>query len=695
MRPMRHILEEFENTIKRRFCSFHGFLKKKMYLNLPKAIIYKSREHMLSVELITKMETMQFKGLVLDEFQIKATQSIEKNHSVIVSAGTGTGKTLIADYLINKFLKHGKRVIYTAPIKALSNQKFKDFKEDFGEENIGIMTGDVVINPNAPILIMTTEIYRNMLLTKDPVLLEIKYVVFDEIHYINDIERGTVWEESIIFSPAHMRFLCLSATIPNARDFAKWIESIKHHTVDVVMYMKRAVPLQHHLYDVDEGITIIERLRQRLKQDRFPAYYEIVPGKKRRKRQRMPLPHHLDVIKDIYEKHWTPCVFFCFGRKTCETKAEEAAKKYDFTNAKEKTTIINIMNKHIKREFSSIKSVMLIKKIVSKGIGVHHAGMLPFLKNAVEELFGKGLLRFLYATETFAVGINMPAKSVCFNTLDKYDGTTFRPLNTKEYFQMAGRAGRRGIDREGHSIVLIDRNRADLSLITRITSKDVEPIISQFRLSINGVLSMLKNHSDREIEVILKSNFDYYLRKKSQKQVRIMASYNNKLKLLRKKKYIKGKHLTEKGAFASHIYSNELLITDLCFTFPNISPEELILLLAAIEYERRGDDRFVMKHTKLFENVMKRLSNQPYLLKSIGKLKLKKLAFFVQTFLYNYNLNKLLDISSFQEGDIIRIFRRIIDMLKQIEHASQDFAFRQKCLEAIQLIDKEIVKVEL
>ena len=203
---------------------------------------------------------MKFKGYVLDDFQEESIKSINAGNSVIVSAATGTGKTLIADYCIDKFLKQGKQVIYTAPIKALSNQKYRDFKEDHGYTNIGLLTGDVSINHEAPILIMTTEIYRNMLLTSDPVIKTINYVVFDEIHFINDIERGTVWEESIIFSPENIRFLALSATIPNAEEFADWIRSIKEHEVSVVEYNKRAVPLEHFLYDIEFGMQKAQQI---------------------------------------------------------------------------------------------------------------------------------------------------------------------------------------------------------------------------------------------------------------------------------------------------------------------------------------------------------------------------------------------------------------------------------------------------
>ena len=205
---------------------------------------------------------MQFQNFTLDPFQEEAIQAIENNQSVVVSAPTGSGKTLIADYIIYKHRNDHKRIIYTAPIKALSNQKYKDFSLEYGADKVGLMTGDIVINPNAKILIMTTEIYRNMAVSNDEDLENIAYVIFDEIHFINDIERGYVWEESIIYSSEKVRFLCLSATIPNAQEFSDWIAAIKNHEVKTVISTKRNVPLKHLFYDYELGITTLEAIKK-------------------------------------------------------------------------------------------------------------------------------------------------------------------------------------------------------------------------------------------------------------------------------------------------------------------------------------------------------------------------------------------------------------------------------------------------
>ena len=236
---------------------------------------------------------MHYKGFELDKFQEDAINAIEHNKSVVVSAPTGSGKTLIADYIIDRDFRKGIRVVYTAPIKALSNQKYKEFSRSYGEENVGILTGDVQKNPDALILVMTTEIYRNMVMSNDPFISDISYVIFDEIHYINDIERGYVWEESIIFSKPKTRVLCLSATIPNAQEFASWIEAIKEHEVIVVRHDERPVPLHVNFYDAELGITTLKNLKENMD---IPDYDKVMG---RRIRHKPRIPSHIELIKEI------------------------------------------------------------------------------------------------------------------------------------------------------------------------------------------------------------------------------------------------------------------------------------------------------------------------------------------------------------------------------------------------------------
>lgn len=642
-----------------------------------------------------------FKNFILDEFQIKAIEAIEHNHSVVVSAQTGTGKTLIADYIISKYIETGKKVIYTAPIKALSNQKYKEFKASYGEDRIGIITGDVVINSRAQVLIMTTEIYRNMLVTRDASVENISYVVFDEIHYINDIERGTVWEESVIFSPKSIRFLCLSATIPNAKEFAHWIETIKEHTVEVVHNPHRAVPLIHKVFDGEIGLATIRQLREH---DEIPEYDHAM-GKRKKKNRRdkhntyQKAATHHDLISEIEHDHLFPAIYFIFSRAACEKKALELIRTKNLLRRDKLQEVIALYNKHIKGDIQRLESSRLIKTVIMKGVGVHHAGLLPQQKDLVEELFEKGLIAVLYATETFAVGINMPAKCVMFNSLFKYDGITFRYLNSKEYFQLAGRAGRRGIDKEGLAIALIDRRKDQLDKIERLTAKDVDPIKSQFNLSYNTVLNLLHRYSKEEIEFILKSSFDYYLRKKQTKDVRIMASFNHRVQILKHLNFIDNSDkLTAKGIFAMYIYANELLITEIFATTlaKELTDEEIILIVAAIMFEgRRGTLFDKVLEKRQLTPLIKKLQENKMIAKKMNWNNIVHLSKITSDWIGGASFEQILSYSTLQEGDYIRIFRQVIDMLRQIRRASQDYDVAQRMEDCIKRIDRDIVKVEL
>ncbi|USN45108.1 MAG: DEAD/DEAH box helicase [Candidatus Woesearchaeota archaeon] len=635
---------------------------------------------------------MKFQGFTLDPFQEEAIGYVDKNFSVVVSAATGTGKTLIADYVVSHHIKKGHKIVYTAPIKALSNQKFYDFSKTYGEDAVGIMTGDVVINPTAPLLIMTTEIYRNMLLQNDPFIDELSYVIFDEIHYINDRERGTVWEESIIFSPEHIRFLCLSATIPNAEEFAAWIASIKNHEVKVVRYEKRAVPLRHFVFDAELGITTTQKLLGIMQSERSFRYHR--GGRKSTDRPREG--HHTMLIEDIQDK--LPAIFFVFSRKHCEEKAEELARKKHFLTNDQKVEVTTIVNRYITDSIRTLQTTAKLRNVLSHGIAFHHAGILPPLKKAVEEMFAKGLIKVLYATETFSVGINMPAKSVCFASLVKYDGVSMRPVNAKEYFQLAGRAGRRGIDTEGFVYVTVRRNKAELEHLAEISVRDDIPLQSQFRLAYNTVLNLLGNHNAAEIETILRSNFDYYLRKQSEKQVRIMASFNNKKRVLQKYGYVdKNQELTKKGNFTRHIYAYELEISELITggIYKKLSNIEILCTLAALVYEPSPSDKFIVRGGKqIYEKLRKQLAT-PFLQKQINFMSLKRMIPLVQQWATGCSFKDLLEVSNLAEGDIIRLMRRMIDVMRQIMHASTDEQAQLCMHECIELIDRDVVSIVL
>ncbi len=630
---------------------------------------------------------MRYKNLLLDRFQEEAIQSIEKNHSVVVSAPTGSGKTLIADYIINKDIKERINVIYTAPIKALSNQKYKDFCEEYGKEKIGLLTGDTVKNPTAPILIMTTEIYRNMALSHDPILNRISYVIFDEIHYINDIERGDVWEESIIFSKPKIRFLCLSATIPNAKEFAEWIESIKKHKVDVITTIKRSVPLEKKFFDSELGITSLKEINYVAD---IPDYNYIM-GKRRFRRPRLKAPSHIDLIKEIKDK--LPCLFFNFSRKKCQDNAYQLLKADIFRiNPKIRSFVRNKLESSPK-EIKKLESSKLLLKTLPYGIAFHHAGLIPIIKEIIEELFGKGLINVMYTTETFAVGINMPAKSVCFESLRKFDGINFRFLNSKEYFQIAGRAGRRGIDKEGFVYAMINRRDFDYQRIKKITDIDRGPIKSQFKLSVNTVLNLIKNHEENEINQILKDNF-FTFQKYGKGYAKIKRNvfayrFEKIKKRLTKLNYIKNDKLTAKGEFSSKIYSDEILIGEIFATdfYLNLDEYQILMILAGICYESREKTEFYKEYPSDFLNQLKnKLRGNRYTNKESRFNHLNALISLIHPCYYDKSIFDIMENTNLLEGDLIRFFRQILDRINQIKKATEDERLRQMLMSCRDMI---------
>ncbi len=636
---------------------------------------------------------MNFKTFTLDPFQEEAIQAIENNQSVVVSAPTGSGKTLIADYIIEKHKDDPQRIIYTAPIKALSNQKYKDFTKEYGTEKIGLMTGDIVINPTAKVLIMTTEIYRNMAVSNDSDLKNIAYVIFDEIHFINDVERGYVWEESIIYSSEDVRFLCLSATIPNAEEFSRWIQGIKHHTVKTVTATKRNVPLKHLFYDYELGITTLENIKI---ETESPEYQARLRRRKKDRRERIPEPNHLQLIKEL-GRDKLPCFFFSFSRRDCQDKARELSRANLFPHNMKILQQFNQSLQGAPADVGRLNSVRILKETLQQGIAFHHAGLLPVVKNAIEDLFGAGLIKVLYTTETFAVGINMPAKTVCFNSLRKYDGRGFRSLNSKEYFQIAGRAGRRGIDPLGFAVSMIFRPTFNYAETKRITAKDVDPIRSQFRLSVNTVLNLINLHSPEEIEKILRLSFYSYQkfgeRYKDIPTNVLLARYNNIVQQLRKYNYVEGSHLTWKGFFSSRIYADEITTGEVFATevVEELDEYQIMLIIACLIYEPREMDEFRQQFRNEQLRLLKSLLHRnDYLARENKFLELENMTALIHPIYSGKSFFDVLQAINLLEGDLIRFYSQVLDRLGQIRKATNDEHLQYKIENCRKMVEKAL-----
>ncbi|GAO13579.1 hypothetical protein UVI_02015480 [Ustilaginoidea virens] len=514
----------------------------------------------------------------LDTFQKEAVYHLENGDSVFVAAHTSAGKTVVAEYAIALAAKHMTKAIYTSPIKALSNQKFRDFRQTFDE--VGILTGDVQINPEASCLIMTTEILRSMLYRGADLIRDVEFVIFDEVHYVNDFERGVVWEEVIIMLPEHVSLILLSATVPNTHEFASWVGRTKQKDIYVISTSKRPVPLEHYIWAgkdthkiVDSDKKFIEKgwkdahaAAQRKEKQAAPSQTTVATrggnprggqrggpqrggpqprggrgggqqrgGHQQRGRGGPPRASHapghmgrggraggmtsaaqdknlwVHLVQFLKKKALLPACIFVFSKKRCEENAD-ALSNQDFCTAQEKSHIHMIIENSVARlkpEDRVLPQIIRLRELLGRGIAVHHGGLLPIVKELVEILFAQTLVKVLFATETFAMGLNLPTRTVVFSGYRKHDGHSFRNLLPGEYTQMAGRAGRRGLDTVGSVIIVPPGGSDDVPPVAELRSMILgEPskLRSQFRLTYNMILNLLRVEA-LKIEEMIKRSF--------------------------------------------------------------------------------------------------------------------------------------------------------------------------------------------
>lgn len=458
---------------------------------------------------ITKEFQKKF-SFPLDKFQIKAAESLLAGKSVLVTAPTGSGKTVIAEFSVFDALDRGLKTIYTTPLKALSNQKFRDFTEEYGAGYVGLLTGDLSINPDAPILVMTTEILRNILYQDIRRLDDIMYVVLDECHYMNDRERGTVWEEILIHCPKHILFVALSATISNAYELASWIASI-HNKVDVIEHPVRPVPIEFLYYTNGKLNDLLKNGGENYKllRKNTPKSFD--------RRKSKSAFETVNVVKELHQKNLLPAIYFVFSRRGCdEYLSEFLYQKIKLTSKEERYQILEYVNKVIEENPSLADTSPITKKLLRAlpdGISVHHAGLVPVLRHLVEVLFQKNLIKVVFATETLAAGINMPARTTVISSLSKRGDYGHEILSVNSFMQMTGRAGRRGKDTVGYCVVY-DDGRDPYTEAVRLATSRPDPINSNFSLSYNMVLNLLKNFKMEDIKTILKKSFGQYLSNK-------------------------------------------------------------------------------------------------------------------------------------------------------------------------------------
>lgn len=474
----------------------------------------------------------------LDSFQIDAIESLYENLNVLVTAPTGAGKTIIAERGIEEYLDKGNRVIYTTPIKALSNQKYHDFMSSGFDT--GLLTGDRNENPDAGLIIATTEILRNMIFTNDERINDIGLVVLDEVHYLADKERGSTWEEIIIHLPKDIKLLCLSATIGNENEFLNWIVSQRGPT-DLIQSKIRPVPLEISLITAskdDEQILAIKSTEDKRNKPIF---------KLDKKFKRFRKPSLSDLISYIMNKKATPCILFYFSREKVENKARYAAN----LNFKIKK---NVQLRHlfedifddITNEEYQLLNLDELYWMWSRGVAYHHAGLAPIVKEFVEFLFINRHIDILFATETLSLGINMPAKSIIIDSSFKFDGLKTRLISKSEFLQLTGRAGRRGIDSKGYAYINYDK-RVENSWYNDLFDLKPNNLKSSYSNSYGSVLNLNNKYGEKKGIEMIKKSFYSYQNKLNDKALE--TNYKAKLKVLNEMNYFtdlkKNKLLTE------------------------------------------------------------------------------------------------------------------------------------------------------
>ncbi|MFA5089935.1 MAG: DEAD/DEAH box helicase [Candidatus Omnitrophota bacterium] len=619
--------------------------------------------------------------MIYDRFQKEAIDYINQGHSVIVSAPTGAGKTAIAEHVILACIEKKIGAIYTAPIKALSNQKFRDFQKQFGD-NIGILTGDVSLNPNAPVLIMTTEIFRNKILNDPKSLDKYSWIIFDEVHYLDNYERGTVWEESLIFLPKHMKILCLSATIPNIKQLSLWVESIHDKTVKVVIEDKRPVPLHFFFQCYDEIIDNINRIKRD-----FPA-----------RQNKMNT-----LINYIRQAEGLPCIYFVFARRKAEELAE-GLYEYNFLNKNEQVEINRLYDELCERfDLKNERSAQMLLPLIQRGIAYHHAGMLPTLKEAIERLFTSRLLKVIFTTETFALGINMPSRSVIFDNLKKFYGHYVRPLKTRDFYQMAGRAGRRGMDKEGFVYCRINPMRINLADVRQVIYGQAEEVKSQLNTSYATILNLYEVYKEGLYKIYPLSL--HYFQAKKHEQKDALRLIEAKVHLLSDSGYIKDRQLTSKGQFAKTVYGYELLLAELYErkVLEQLDEFGLGIISTAVVFEPRknqhmsGLSKTSRKIKRACEEICAEIKAKEtkYCVHPLSKIPYFHLSTSMEAWLRGTNFDKIVQFTDTDEGEVVRYFRMAIQILRQINEAPVvSHLLKERITEAVRVIRRDIIDAE-
>jgi superfamily II RNA helicase len=641
-------------------------------------------------------------GFPLDQFQRRSMEAIDRGESVLVSAPTGSGKTLVAEYAAARALQAGGKTFYTTPIKALSNQKFAELSQRYGEQRVGLLTGDISYQARAPIVVMTTEVLRNMLFARSPLLDGLAVVVLDEVHYLQDPYRGSVWEEVLVLAPEGITFVSLSATVNNAADFGAWLTSVRGAT-RVVVEDHRPVQLEHH-YAIAErgrdGVVVLPLLRGNAPN---PDGAVVDDRRRRNPRHRYRVPRRTEVIEYLAAADMLPAITFIFSRAACDDATRRCLEDgIRLTSPEERARIRAHTEAAVDRlDDDDLRTLGYgpWSAALEAGIAPHHAGLVPAFRQAVEQCFSEGLLKVVFATETLALGINMPARTVVVERFAKFRGTDTSALTSGEYQQLTGRAGRRGIDTLGHAFVLWSPS-TPFGLVARTALAPPPDLVSSFHPTYNLAVNLVRRWSREEAHDLLAASYGQWQAPPG--SLSLAAQLDRRVAILGERGYIEGWRTTGAGLVLASVYhESDLLVTEALRggLFDGLDPGALAGVVSAFTYESRrvGEDPEPRQRT-----VIERLAQLDTLAgglradeRRVGMRRTRRpdpgLARAVIAWSTGATLDSVLGETDIAPGDFVRNVRQLIDLLRQLAQATPDRRTGEAAEQAVVLLRRGVV----
>lgn len=617
-----------------------------------------------------------------DRFQLESMDSLDRGRSVLVSAPTGSGKTLVASYAVHRALSAGGKAFYTTPLKALSNQKHRELVSEHGAGRVGILTGDVSVRPSAPVVVMTTEVLRNMLLAGSDLLGTLHTVVLDEVHYLQDPVRGSVWEEVLVLAPPAVRFVSLSATVHNATDFGAWLSSVRGPT-HVVVETARPVVLEHHYAVSERGsdrVTLLPLLRDGRAN---PDGLVLDERRHRSPHRRLRPPRRVELAETLAAAGMLPAITFIFSRAACDDAARQCLQDgLRLTSPEERQRIRAVVEESVDQLSDDDLATLGYgpwSAALEAGVAPHHAGLVPAFRQAVERCFSQGLLKVVFATETLALGINMPARTVVVERFAKFRGADTSVLTAGEYQQLTGRAGRRGIDNVGHAVVAWSQ-ATRFATVAATALAPPPDLRSSFHPTYNLAVNLVRRWSRPQAHALLAASYGQWQAPAG--SVSLASLLDRRLDVLEARGYIDAWQITPAGTVLAGIYhESDLLVSEALNAglFDDLEPAHLAAVVSAVtfEFRQRGEQgppprrRVVAERIEALDAVATGLRAHE---RELGLRRTRRpdpgLSGAVVGWARGGLLSSVLRESAVAPGDFVRNVRQLIDLLRQLgQHA--------------------------